>query len=71
MSLRVISGFNYAERFRWQAGVWAAVVCVHICLYVCMQSDTFVLRVLHIPSQNHRHFGNRVVKDICDRKQRM
>lgn len=32
MSLRVILGFNVAERFKWQGGVWA-VACVRVCVY--------------------------------------
>lgn len=38
-------------------------VCVHMCFHVRMQIDTFVLFVLQILSQHHRHFGNRIVKD--------
>ncbi len=62
MSLKPIAGFNIAGRFKWQGGV-QAFVCVHMCIRVCIQIDTFVLFVLQIPSQHHGHFGSRIVKD--------
>lgn len=59
----MISDFNAAEKFKWQGGVWAAVsVCAYV-LHVRMQIDTFVLFVLQNLSQDHRHFGNSLVKD--------
>lgn len=42
---------------RWCAGGGCVSVCVRMSFHVCMQIDTFVLFVLQIRSQDHRHFG--------------
>lgn len=61
ISFGVISGFNVAKGLNGK--VMSSQLCVHTFLHACMQMDTFVLFVLQILSQDHRHFGNRMVKD--------